>query len=121
MYNFMRENRKRISFIRKIYFSFSTLFIFKRCSTMPFNFLTSFFSFTTSIIAKTPKQPKQIRNRLSNSIIYYFLFLNFRNSKVMRIGNRSNIPKVINIPATTHSRCIMSHSNVSQSNTISTN
>ena len=115
------ENRKIKSMNDKYFNYFLSLASFNRYSTMPFNFLTSFFSFTTSIIAKIPKQPKQIRNRLSNSIFYYSLFLNFRNSIVMRIGNSSSIPKVINIPVTTHSRLIMSHSNVSQSNTISTN
>ena len=72
--NFITENRLRKSTNRKFYFFFLFCSFFKRCSTLPFNFLTSFFSFTTSVIAKIPKKPKQITNRFSNSINSWFLY-----------------------------------------------
>ena len=51
-----------------------------------------------------------------DSIYFSFFLFKFRNSMVIIIGNKSRIPNVKNMPTTTHSKLLINHSNVSQSN-----
>ena len=73
IYGFYKRECKNNFF--QNYVSFFNMFsFFKICLTIPFNFLTSFFNFTTSMIAKKPKKPKQIKNKFSNSTNSWFLY-----------------------------------------------